>query len=92
MNNGFNRDKSLKIHSTPQEAFKCYSQHLERTGHEKISSREFRLPEGGILVLTKPSRYGGKLRKGKNDLKGSSGARFMPDSVGHSTKGGVVIG
>lgn len=91
-NNGFNRTKNLRMHSSPETAFKCHSQWLVKAGYEKLGSREFRQPEGGILILTKPCRYGGKMRKGKNDLGGKKAKRFMPASIRKTAKGGVVIG
>lgn len=95
MNAGLGIDrtnKSAKCHATTKEAFDCYASYLVSTGHERLSSREFRQPQGGILVLTKPCRYGAKMRKGKNDLKGTSAARFMPASRRKTTRAGIVIG
>jgi|SRR5579863_5313385 len=88
---GLNRKNSMKMHSTPQEAFNCYAQYLVSQGYERLSSREFRQPEGGILVLTKPCRYGGRLRRGKS-AEGTGSSRFMPDSKGHTTRSGLFIG
>lgn len=85
-------DKSSKMHNSPQEAFKCYADYLESIGYERLGSREFRRPEGGIEILTKSSRYGGRLRAGKNELKGTQVSRFMPDSKAKTTRAGMVIG
>lgn len=71
MNNFFNMTKNAKVHASPQAAFECYCRHLEKTGHERVSTREYRQPGGGILLLTKQSRFGTKVRLGKE------GNRFM---------------
>jgi hypothetical protein len=58
--------KGYRVHNSPTEAFRCMGRYLVKIGYEKLSSREFRAPDGsGIRVLTKQSRYGGKLRPGK---------------------------
>ena len=57
--------KGYRVHNSPVEAFKCMGRYLVKQGFEKLSSREFRDPKGGIRVLTKQSRYGGKMRPGK---------------------------
>ena len=70
-----------KAHGSSIEAFKCMQQSLLRTGWEQISPREFRSPDGGpIRVLTKQSRFGAKLRNGKE------GTRNMPQG----NRGGVI--
>jgi len=62
-----------KAHGSHTEAFNCYKKYLLKQGYEQIGSREFRPPDGGpIRVLTKKSRFGGKMRKGK------LGERWMP--------------
>ena len=71
MNNFFNQPKNAKLHGTPSAAFDCYVSFLEKTGHQRLAQREFRRPEGGILLLTKRSRFGTKVRLGKE------GTRFM---------------
>lgn len=88
-----NRKNAMKMHSTPQEAFACYASYLVSQGYERLSSREFRPPGGGpIEVLTKPCRYGGRLRKGKGGDKGTATSRYMPDSKAKTCRAGVVIG
>lgn len=65
LSNGF-KGKGYKLHNSPVEAFRCASRHLVKIGFEKLSSREFRAPDGsGIRVLTKPSRFGSPMRAGK---------------------------
>jgi hypothetical protein len=58
--------KSQKGHTTSVEAFHCYRRWLLAQGYEQTGSREFR-KEGveGVLVLEKPSKFGGELRLGK---------------------------
>ena len=72
MNNFFCQSKNAKVHASPQAAFTCYCHYLDKTGHERLSVREYRRPNGGgILLLTKQSRFGTKVRLGKE------GNRYM---------------
>lgn len=71
MNNFFNQPKNAKLHGSPQAAFDCYCRYLELTGHERVGQREYRQPQGGILLLTRQSRFGTKVRLGKE------GTRYM---------------
>lgn len=69
-----------KAHGSRGEAFRCMTRYLMSQGYERIGQREFRPPNGGcILVLTKKSRFGGRLRTGKRAEGGTSTSRFMPD-------------
>jgi len=88
-----NREKSKRLHVSPRDAFRCYSRYLiEIAGFERVGSKEFRPPGGGeILVLTRPGRYGGKMRKGKPGT-GTSATRFMPRSARKTTRSGLIIG
>lgn len=56
-------------HSSSEEAFRCKKNYLvQQLGYTQIGAREFRPPDGGpVLVLTKKSRYGGVVRRGKED-------------------------
>ncbi len=71
MNNFFNHLKNAKVHTSPQSAFECYCSFLEKTGHERVGSHEYRQPQGGILLLTRPRKFGTKVRLGKE------GNRYM---------------
>lgn len=71
MNNFFNYTKNAKVHVSPDAAFACYVGYLKSTGHTRVSSREFLRPEGGLLLLTRRSRFGTALRLGKE------GNRYM---------------
>lgn len=78
--------QGIKKHGSPKEAMDCYVRYLTQTlGYERLSSREFRPPDGGpILVLTKESRFGARLRSGKaGEGSGMSNSRGMP-TVRHS--------
>lgn len=78
----------MKTHLTPEQAFKCHAKYLVKVGYVQLSTREFRAPDGsGIKVLTKQSRFGGKLRNGKE------GTRNMPHVRGHraGARGGIII-
>ena len=71
---------SPKAHGSRDEAFRCMRRHLIAQGYVPIGPREFRPPDGGcILVLTKKSRFGGRLRTGKRAEGGTTTSRFMPD-------------
>lgn len=62
-----------KMHSSHEEAKKCYKNWLLRKGYEQIGSREFRPPDGGpVLVLQRLSKFGSVMRTGKE------GNRHMP--------------
>ena len=65
MNNFYNRTKNAKLHGSPQAAFDCYVRYLLLTGHVRVAAREFRQPQGGILLLTRQSRFGTRVRLGK---------------------------
>ena len=71
MNNFFNQTKNAKLHGSRDAAFDCFTAYLVRTGHERVAPREYRQPQGGILLLSKRSKFGVKLRLGKE------GTRFM---------------
>ena len=71
MNNFFNHTKNAKLHGTPQAAFECYVRFLELNGYERVGHREFRRPGEPILVLTRQSRFGARVRLGKE------GTRYM---------------
>ncbi|KKL96411.1 hypothetical protein LCGC14_1844780 [marine sediment metagenome] len=77
---------SRKAHSGNLEAFRCYAAYLLRAGYERVGSREFRNPDGGITVLTKKSRFGSRLRKGKAGGD-TGGSRYMPKD----RTGGTII-
>ena len=79
---------SVKVHSSTEEAFKCYAKYLiEVLGYTRVGKREFAAPDGGpIRVLTKPSKFGGAMRKGKGG-EGQTGRRVMPKR----RHGGVII-
>lgn len=75
-----------RVHSSPQEAFKCMSNYLISLGYTKMGSNAFVPSDGGpVRVLTKPSRYGGRLRDGK------ASTRYMAPRK-RGTRAGVIIG
>jgi len=82
----------MKVHGSSTEAFNCMTKYLLKQGYTRVGGREFRPPNGGpIRVLTKKSRFGGALRRGKN-LAGTQGTRvaFMGGRHAGGT-GGVVV-
>lgn len=66
--------KSPKTHGSPEQAFSCYVSYLLRSGYKQVGPREFCKDGGPVVVLTKKSRFGARLRGGK-------GERFMPDQM-----------
>ena len=71
-------ERDAKIHSSHEEAFKCYEKYLLRQGFIKIGNREYKDPMGGpIRILTKKCRFGGVLRSGKSEST-ARGQRGMP--------------
>lgn len=70
--------KSILAHSSRVEAFKCYRRHkIDVEGYEMVGSRELRAPDGsGVLVMSKQSKFGSELRRGKN--QDGNGNRYQP--------------
>lgn len=61
-----------KVHGSRVEAFNCMARYLiNQLGYSRIGPREFFKEGEPVRVLTKKSRYGGELRKGKE-------VRLMP--------------
>lgn len=77
---------SGKAHVTPSEAFNCMARYLVRQcGYKRVGGREFDPQDGGpIRVLTKRSRYGGKMKLGKE-------GRYMPEESNAGNRG-VIAG
>lgn len=75
---------AIRTHSSPQEAFACKRRSMIAEGWTPIGAREFRPPagvnDGYIMVLNKPSHFGGELRKGKTGEKGTGKSRVMTKS------------
>jgi len=75
-------------HGQPEEAFRCRKAYLVALGYTPVGSRALRAPDhlgGEVLVLTKPCRFGGRMRGGK-------GSRYMPNAsrtIGR--RGGNVV-
>ena len=75
LNFGLGKERQNKTHTSHEQAFRCYKNWLiSFESHVEISNRELRQPGGGILVLTKQSRFGAALRPGKSE----TGSRFQP--------------
>lgn len=68
--------KAVKSHNTSREAFQCKRHDLLAQGYAQIGGREFFRAGEPVLVLAKPSGYGGKLRHGKAGEK-VHGKRMM---------------
>jgi hypothetical protein len=80
--------KSTVAHTSSVDAFRCHKRYLiNELGYEAIGSRELRSPDGsGILVLSKQSKFGMPLRKGKN--QDGKGNRYQPK--GRAAAGGLI--
>jgi hypothetical protein len=85
-NAGLGKRFEQKAHTSSSDAFKCYKTYkIKEEGFVEIGSRELRSPDGsGILVLSKQSKFGAALRKGKSE----SSIRFQPKGRAAS---GVII-
>lgn len=72
-----NHNDAAKAHGSHSEAFRCMAHYLVKIlGYTRIGSREFINPNDGYVnVLTKKSRYGILLRRGKS-AEGMSSKRF----------------
>ena len=80
--------QKIKKHGSPEEAMKCYAAYLISEGYERISPREFRKEGEPIMVLTKVSRFGARLRSGKaGEGAAARNSRGMP-AMNH---GGVIV-
>lgn len=78
--------KSRKVHRTHEEAFNCHKNYLIKQGFVNIGSRELIDPkDNSIRILTKKSKFGGKLRKGKE------GSRAMPWNQNAFKHGGGIV-
>ena len=74
-------NRGIKAHGTREQAFSCQRRYLLSKGYKQVGGTAFEAPDGGpILILTKKSKYGGKLRMGK------ANSRHMPDD----RLGGIV--
>lgn len=72
--------KIARGHVTNEEAFECYRRWLISQGYERIGPREYALPGEPILILTKRTKFGTRMRLGKSQE--GKGSRYMPRSGG----------
>ena len=81
-NHGLSNGKVM-AHSRHEQSFACAKRHLLRLGYTQIDSRAFRSPnpDEPTRVLTKKSRFGAKLRNGKEGTRNQPGGK----------RGGVVV-
>lgn len=71
--------KISKWHSSPRDAKRCYVRYMKSLGWS-LSGGNLLVKEGETsIVLTRESRYGMRLRKGKTILKGKGTSRYMID-------------
>lgn len=76
---------SKRLHSTPEEAFRCHQRYLVGQGFQQLGPREFLTPDG-VRVLTKPSRFGARVRNGKEGTRNMSNVKIR----GGGRRGGNV--
>ena len=77
LNAGLRDTSQKRVHNTPEAAFRCHKNYLISIGYELVGSRELRAPDGsGIRVLTKPSRFGARLRNGKEGTRNMSNTKI----------------
>lgn len=72
------KDKTMRTHSTRKEARRCTERYLEGQGYVRVGPREWKSPDGPILVLRKATHYGASLRSGKAG-EGVRSNRVQPD-------------
>ena len=77
----FGIGRSRLIHSSPTTAFRCHFRWLQSQGYVRAGSRELIAPDGTVRVLTRPGKFGGLLRSGKE------GTRYMPNEK----EGGIIL-
>lgn len=79
--------KSIRIHSSREDAFRCYVRYLLSQGYKPygINRRDFESPSGSILVLDKMTHFGAELRQGKT-AKGKKTKRVVP-----MKRGGLIV-
>jgi len=81
--------QTSKAHLTAEQAFACYRNYLVNVKGYTCpdDSRALHPPDGGpVRILTKPTRFGAKMRNGKE------GTRNMPHVRGHraGSRGGTI--
>ena len=74
-----------KVHHFPEEAFNCHARYLVNIkGYQRVGNREFQKDKNSpIRVLTKKSRFGGRLRQGKREEAAKRGKRELGESSGY---------
>jgi hypothetical protein len=81
LNNGM---RPMQAHQSSESAFNCHKEFLLKQGYTIVDSRAFAPPNGGpIQVLTKKSRFGVRLRNGKEGTRNMAKKMF-------GNRGGVV--
>lgn len=80
--------KLSRTHSYSDEAHRCHMRYLMSLGCKPMGARELENPNtGAVLILSKKSKFGGKLKPGKKGKDGSKATRFMPNNQ----TGGVLF-
>jgi len=78
--------KARKYHPDRESAMQCHRNWLKKIGFKQLSSRELANPENGrIRILPKRTRFGGRLRTGKE------GSRYMPNDKDGQCNRGIIF-
>ncbi len=77
-----------KLHVSSQAAFDCHKKYLMSLGYTQVNdSRALSPPDGGeVRILTKPSRFGARLRNGKEGTRNMSNTKIK----GGGSRGGLI--
>lgn len=59
----------VKYHGSPRDARNCYIRHKLENGYTRFDAGTLEAPDGRLLILTKESRFGARLRAGKAGRK-----------------------
>lgn len=78
-----------KAHTSSEDAFACHRRFLVGEGYKQVGTRAFDPQNGGpVLIISKKSRFGARLRNGKEGTRNMSGVR----AKGNGARGGVIVG
>ena len=74
--------KSTKVHLTHLEAYRCYTRYLRDIGYSPVGGHAFKRGDEPILVVTRQSKYGARLRTGGVDKSRRAIPRGRPGMSG----------
>ena len=62
----------VKYHNTSKEGLKCFGKYLQSQGFIRLSSREYKRPDNGMIEML-PKKMGSPVMTGKRGDKGGGG-------------------